>query len=55
MQPVRCSWEVRAGMIPGEAMEEYTRQFHLLTAEWETAAWITANRDRLVERRLQTK
>jgi hypothetical protein len=36
MQSVRRSWEVRAGMIPGEAMEEYTRQFQLLTAEWET-------------------
>lgn len=37
MAPVslRASWEVRAGLIPGQAMPEHTRQFHLTSDEWQ--------------------
>jgi hypothetical protein len=31
----RCAWEVRAGIIPGQAMPEHTRLWGLTSAEWE--------------------
>lgn len=31
---LKASWEVRAGIIPGQAQPEHTRQFHLTSEEW---------------------
>ena len=31
----RCAWIVTAGIIPGEPMPEYTRQWGMTSAEWE--------------------
>ena len=28
-----CAWEVRAGLIPGEPMEEYSKNFYLTGEE----------------------
>jgi hypothetical protein len=35
MERARVLLEVRAGMVPGTIEPEYTRQFHISTAEWE--------------------
>ena len=34
MVSLKASWEVRAGLVPGQAQPEHTRQFHLTSAEW---------------------
>lgn len=31
---LRCSWEVVAGLIPGQPMHEHTRQWHLTSEKW---------------------
>ena len=35
MPSLRCTWEVRAGLIPGQVMSEKTERFHLTSEEWE--------------------
>jgi hypothetical protein len=32
---LRCSWEVVAGLVPGQADGEYSRQFSMTSSEWE--------------------
>ena len=35
MVSLRCSWEVVAGLIPGQVLPEHTKQFHLTSNEWD--------------------
>lgn len=32
---LRCSWEVRAGIVPGSPMMEHTKRWHLTSEQWE--------------------
>ena len=33
-EAARCAWEVTAGLIPGQAMNEYTRRWIMTSSEW---------------------
>ena len=33
MTALKASWEVRAGIIPGQAMPEFTKQWHYTSAD----------------------
>ena len=33
-ESARAAWEVTAGLIPGQAMPEYTRRWALTSSEW---------------------
>lgn len=34
MNAAKCAWEVTAGLIPGQPMDEYTRRWGLTSDEW---------------------
>lgn len=36
-ESAKCSWEIRAGMVPGQPIAELTRQFHVSSSEYEAA------------------
>jgi hypothetical protein len=33
-ESARAAWEVTAGLVPGQAMDEYTRRWVLTATEW---------------------
>jgi hypothetical protein len=33
-EAARCAWEVTAGLIPGQPMNEYTRRWGMTASEW---------------------
>ncbi len=37
MDPLKATWTVTAGIIPGTEEEKFRRQYHLTASEWEEA------------------
>ena len=36
MESAKCAWEVRAGIIPGQAQPEHSRRWGLSSSEWDS-------------------
>lgn len=50
MEPARVLLEVVAGMIPGQAMEEFGRTWAITSEEWETAEAVNGQMQLLLDR-----
>jgi hypothetical protein len=46
---LRVSWEVNGGVVPGNMMLEFRRQFHVTSAEWQSPEGGQIYTDRLNE------